>query len=81
MADNKIDIPNRPQFQSDALLGQDRSRLSNIFGQLTSGDLTGDLAFLQPLVERDPEITQLALQQAEQEYNQGIVTGKLTKYI
>ena len=66
MGKKKIDIPKQPTFQPDALLQGDRQKLSDIFGKLTSGDLTGDLAFLQPLVERDPEITRLALEQATQ---------------
>ena len=66
MAKGGIDLPDRPEFKPDPILLGDRQRLSNIFGQLTSGDLTGDLEFLQPLVDRDPEITSLALQQATQ---------------
>lgn len=63
------DIPDAPEFANDPLLGSDRNLLSQLFGGLTSGGFLDPndplLGFLNPLVSANPEITNLALQQAQ----------------
>jgi len=54
----------QPTFKADPQVTAGRNRLFGLSEQLTSGDFSGDLEFLQPLVDRDPEITRLALEQA-----------------
>ena len=57
-----------PEFAKDPLLQQDRGSLSETFRGLTGGDFldeSSDLGFLAPLTQRDPEMTSLALEEAQ----------------
>lgn len=65
MAKNKVELPETPQYQTDPRFQQGIDKLSGLGDKLTSFDFSGDLSPLQQAVELDPQITQLALDQAK----------------
>jgi hypothetical protein len=59
MAKNKTpDLPSTPTYQQDPQYRASLDKINKLGGQLTSGDFTGDLAWLKDTVETSPELVQ-----------------------
>lgn len=65
MGKKKVELPSAPEFFEDPNFSRGTGSLLDLGERLTSFDFSGDLAPLQEAIDLDPEITRLALEQAQ----------------